>query len=63
MAKNILNQSFHLDQFAVSEMESYAQAIALGSEYYGEATRRFMEKEPPVFDWDVPFGPGAGTTP
>lgn len=51
IAKSVLNQSFHLDQHALTEMEAYAQAIVRTSEYHEEAVRRFIAKEPPAFVW------------
>lgn len=51
MAKNILNQSFHLDQRALAELEAYAQAVALSSDYAEAAMARFLAKAPPLFDW------------
>ena len=53
MAKNILNNSFHLDQKALGEMESFAQGIALHSDYHKKAVARFLAKEPLAYDWDV----------
>jgi 2-(1,2-epoxy-1,2-dihydrophenyl)acetyl-CoA isomerase len=55
MAKNILNQSFHLDQRALIELESYAQAIAFEGAYFREAVGRFLKREWPLFDWSAPF--------
>jgi len=52
MAKTILNQSFHLDQHALAEMESYAQAVAMDSVYHLDAVQRFLDKKPLQFDWD-----------
>ncbi len=52
MAKTILNQSFHSDQHALAEMESYAQAVAMDSAYHQEAVQRFLDKKPLEFDWD-----------
>jgi len=51
MAKSILNQSFHLDQHALAELEAYAQAMALDSAYFAAAAKRFLEKTPPLFSW------------
>lgn len=51
MAKTILNQSFNLDQRALAELESYAQAIALDSEYHRDAAQRFLGKQPLRFNW------------
>lgn len=46
LTKNILNQSFHLDQRTVAEMESHAQGLCMDSEYHREAVRRFLAREP-----------------
>ena len=51
IAKSVLNQSFHLDQKALSEMESYAQAVAMDTAYHEEAVARFIGKEPLAYDW------------
>ncbi len=51
MAKTALNQSFHLDQRAMAEMESYAQAVAMDTAYHAAAVARFLGKEPLAFDW------------
>ena len=53
MAKTILNKSSELDQRALSEMESYAQAICLDTEYHHDAVSRFLKKEPLKFNWDI----------
>ncbi len=53
LAKNILGQSFNLDQRALAEMEAYAQALCIDSAYHKEAIRRFLNKEAPLFDWDT----------
>lgn len=52
IAKSILNQSFHLDQHALAEMEAYGQAICLSTDYHKAAVQRFLDKEPPLFDWE-----------
>lgn len=52
MAKTILNKSTELDQRALSEMESYAQAICLETDYHHDAVARFLAKEPLAFNWD-----------
>lgn len=53
LAKNILTQSFHLDQRALAEMEAYAQALCIDSAYHKDAIKRFLNKEKPLFDWDL----------
>lgn len=52
MAKTILNRSYELDPRALSELESYAQAVCLESEYHHDAVARFLSKKPLAFDWD-----------
>lgn len=46
MAKSILGQSFHMDRHALAEMEAYAQALAMDSEYHRDAGARFLAKQP-----------------
>lgn len=52
LAKNILNQSFHLDQRAMAELEAMAQALCMDSAYHKEAVQRFLDKKPALFDWE-----------
>jgi 2-(1,2-epoxy-1,2-dihydrophenyl)acetyl-CoA isomerase len=52
MAKTILNQSYHLDQRALAEMEAYAQTVCRETEYHRQMIARFVEKQPPLFDWE-----------
>lgn len=51
-SKIMLNQSFHLDQKAMAEMEAWSQAVCMESPYHRDAIKRFVEKEPLLFDWD-----------
>jgi 2-(1,2-epoxy-1,2-dihydrophenyl)acetyl-CoA isomerase len=55
MAKAILNQSFHLDQHAMAELEAFAQAVCMDSAYHRTAIARFLAKEPLRFDWKPGF--------
>ncbi|WP_288251617.1 enoyl-CoA hydratase/isomerase family protein [uncultured Hydrogenophaga sp.] len=52
LAKNILNQSLHLDNRAALEMEAMAQAIARDTPFHSEAVARFANKQPALFDWE-----------
>ena len=52
MAKNILNRSFNLDQDTLAELESYAQALAMHTDYHRDAVGRFLDKKPLVYQWD-----------
>lgn len=54
LSKNILNQSLHLDNRVVLEMEAMAQTIARDSDFHREAVRRFAAHEPALFDWEAP---------
>ncbi|HYD71127.1 enoyl-CoA hydratase/isomerase family protein [Azospirillum sp.] len=53
MAKTILNQSFHLDQRALADLEAYAQAVAIESDHHRDAVATFLGKRPLPFDWDA----------
>lgn len=53
MAKNVLNRSFNLDQDTLAELESYAQAVAMHTEYHQDAVARFLAKKPLAFNWDA----------
>jgi len=52
LAKSVLNQSFQLDTRAMGELESYAQGMAMLSDYYWRAIERFRQKQPTAFDWE-----------
>ena len=52
MAKNVLNRAFNLDQDTLAELESFAQALALHTEYHKDAVARFLAKQPLAFNWD-----------
>ena len=52
MAKNILNQSLHLDQHVLADMEAFAAGICFSTDYHQEAVKKFLAKEPFDFDWD-----------
>lgn len=51
-AKMLLNQSFHTDQKALADMEAWAQAMCMESDYHRAAIGRFVNKQPLEFDWD-----------
>jgi 2-(1,2-epoxy-1,2-dihydrophenyl)acetyl-CoA isomerase len=52
LSKNILNQSFNLDFRALGELEALGQATAHDTDYHEAAVKRFLDKEPTLFDWD-----------
>lgn len=53
ITKRITNQAFDLDANALVEMEAAAQAICAASDYHKDAAKRFVEKEPLLFNWDA----------
>jgi 2-(1,2-epoxy-1,2-dihydrophenyl)acetyl-CoA isomerase len=55
MAKATLNQAFHLDQQALTDMEAADQAIAFSSDYHAAAVVRFKNKQVPGFTWKELF--------
>lgn len=52
LTKNVLNQSLHLDEGAVGQLEAYAQSVAFTTDYSAAAIQNFLEKKPLEFDWD-----------
>jgi 2-(1,2-epoxy-1,2-dihydrophenyl)acetyl-CoA isomerase len=52
IAKSVLNRSFESDYDALSEMEANAQALVLRTDYYRDAVKRFLAKQPLAFRWD-----------
>lgn len=52
LSKNILNQSFNLDFRALGELEAFGQCVAHDTDYHETAVKRFLNKEPTLFDWD-----------
>jgi len=53
LSKNILNQSLHLDNRVVLELEAMAQAVARDSAFHRDAVQRFVDKAPPLYDWEA----------
>ena len=51
ITKNLLNKSFERDLNTSLELEASGQAIANNSEYHLKAVKRFLDKEPSLFDW------------
>ena len=51
LTKAGLNRAFESDLAASLEYEATAQGIAFSSEYHSAAVRRFMDKQPTLFNW------------
>jgi 2-(1,2-epoxy-1,2-dihydrophenyl)acetyl-CoA isomerase len=52
LTKNLLNQSFHLDQRAMAELESYAQALCMSSDFHRDAAAAFAAGKRPGLRWE-----------
>ena len=51
-AFDLLNKSFELDLNTSLDLEASGQAIANNIEYHHKAVKRFLDKEPSLFDWE-----------
>ncbi len=52
-AKRLLNQSLHQDARTMGHLEVGAQGELRETPYHKAAVKRFMAKEPALFDWDA----------
>jgi 2-(1,2-epoxy-1,2-dihydrophenyl)acetyl-CoA isomerase len=55
LTKRALNASQQSDLASMLALEAAGQGVALSSPYLTEAARRFAAKEPPQFQWPLPF--------
>lgn len=53
VTKKLVNRSFNTDYRTMAEMEADGQALMFTTDYHKEAVRRFIDKEPPMYDWDA----------
>jgi enoyl-CoA hydratase/carnithine racemase len=51
IAKTVMNHAFESERREVYAQEALAQALCLQSEFYQEAARRFVDKQPPLYQW------------
>jgi 2-(1,2-epoxy-1,2-dihydrophenyl)acetyl-CoA isomerase len=51
ITKDALNGSLDSDLDSLLKLEAASQAVAGTSDYHKEATRRFVEKQAPQFQW------------
>lgn len=51
MAKGIMNRAFETDRRTVYEQEATAQSLVRESTFHNEAVKRFMDKQPPLYNW------------
>ena len=52
-AKRLIDKSLQSSQAEMIDAECTAQLACRGTEFHGEAVRRFMTKEPRLYDWDA----------
>lgn len=50
--KSVMNRAFESDRGTVYRQEAMAQAMCRESAFLKEAARRFVEKEPPLYQWN-----------
>jgi 2-(1,2-epoxy-1,2-dihydrophenyl)acetyl-CoA isomerase len=51
IAKTVMNHAFESERREVYAQEALAQALCLQSEFHKESARRFVEKQPPLYQW------------
>lgn len=51
ISKRALNEAFNSSLGAVMQIEASGQAVATASDFAQEASRRFLAKEAPQFQW------------
>jgi enoyl-CoA hydratase/carnithine racemase len=51
IVKSAVNHAFETDRRGVYAQEAMAQAMARESRFHQEAARRFLAKEPPLYQW------------
>ena len=54
LTKAALNRSFESDLASMLEFEAAAQGIAFSTDYHRAAVRRFLDKQPALFQWPSP---------
>lgn len=54
LAKGIMNHAFESERRHVYAQEALAQSLCIESEFHKEAVRRFVAKEPPLYQWTEP---------
>ncbi len=60
LSKQLLNRSYNLDLRTVLEMEAAAQGICFTTDWHREAARRFLAKEPALYNGLQPPGKATG---
>ncbi|MCC5810470.1 MAG: enoyl-CoA hydratase/isomerase family protein [Ectothiorhodospiraceae bacterium] len=53
MTKTMLNRAFSMDYREMAEYEAAGQALCFASRYHREAANRFVDRQPPLYNWDA----------
>ena len=51
LIKSALGRTFESDLASMLNLEAAAQGIAFSTDYHRAAARRFVDKQPPLFQW------------
>jgi 2-(1,2-epoxy-1,2-dihydrophenyl)acetyl-CoA isomerase len=54
IAKSVMNHAFESHRHSVYAQEAMAQALCRESDFHNEAVRRFLAKEPSLYQWTDP---------
>lgn len=54
LSKSMLNRAFESQRTDVYAQEAMAQALCRTSDYHKAAAQRFVDKQPPLYQWDKP---------
>lgn len=54
IAKSVMNRAFESDRHSVYLQEAMAQSLCRESAYHRVAAQRFLDKEPPIYQWARP---------
>ena len=53
LSKRLVNKTFQSNYNDIADAEADGQTLLFNSEFAQEAVRRFVEKEPPLYNWDT----------
>ena len=53
LSKRLVNKTFQSNYNAIADAEADGQTLLFNSDFAQEAVRRFVEKEPPLYNWDT----------
>lgn len=54
VAKSVMNRAFESERREIYAQEALVQSVCAQSEFHREAARRFISKEPPLYEWTNP---------